>query len=195
MPSLLDRLPPAFAQRARAVLQQPEHPRRAQIADLLGTTSLFARFARPALLTLADLVHERRYAQGETVYVEGDPAVGLYIVQEGMLRLTVEGENGQDEELNREGPGAIIGETALLGDFRRTETAEALRATQVLGLFRTDFRTFLKREPRVGLMTLVAVAQRLAARDEALLRTLREAHRHVHRLPALEPSDPALLLG
>ncbi|NNF59671.1 MAG: Crp/Fnr family transcriptional regulator [Rhodothermaceae bacterium] len=192
MPSLLDRLPPALAQRARAVLQQPEHPRRAQIADLLGTTALFARFARPALLALADLVHERRYAQGETLYAQGDPAVGLYIVQEGVLRLCAE---GTEDELSREGPGAVIGETALLGDFRRTETAEALHETGVLGLFRTDFRTFLKREPKVGLMTIVAIGQRLAARDELLRRTLREAHQQMPGFASTQPSDPALLLG
>jgi CRP-like cAMP-binding protein len=93
----------------------------------------------------------------------------------------------------------VLGETALLGAFRRAETAEVLRDTVVLGLFQPDVRALLRRERRVGLMVTVAVAQRIAAREEALLQVLREghlpAHRLLHRLPLDQPADPTALVG
>jgi CRP-like cAMP-binding protein len=133
------------------------------------------------------------------LYVQGDPALGLYVIQDGLVRLTAETEEGAAEELHRLFRGGVLGEAALLGDFRRGETAEILRDAVVLGLFRPDLRGLLRRERRVGLMVTVAVAQRVAAREEALLQVLREghlpAHRLLHRLPLDQPADPAALMG
>ncbi len=195
MPSLLDRLSRPF----RALARRPEAPHLAAAADVLAECPLFARFTRAALRTVAETVHARQYARGETLYVEGDPAVGLYVVQDGLVRLSAEDEDGSVEEISRHARGSVLGETALLGDFRRAETAHAVRDTVVLGLFRPDLRTLLKREPKVGLMVTVAVAQRLAAREEALLQVLREghlpAHKLLHRLQLTEATDPGALVG
>lgn len=199
MPSLLARLPSVLARPLRAVLRRPEPPRLGAAADVLAECALFARLSRPALLTVASTIHVREYARGETIYYEGDPAVGLYVIQHGLVRLSAEDEEGTVEELHRHARGAVIGETALLGDFRRAETAQAIQDTTVLGLFRPDLRMLLKREPKVGLLVTVAVAQRLAAREEALLKVLRDghlpAHKLLHRLQLNEATDPDALLG
>ena len=199
MPSLLVRLRTALLRPVRAALRRPEDPRLAAAVAVLAECPLFARFPPAARRVVADAMHVRRYARGEALYLQGDPAFGLYVVQDGLVRLTAETEEGEAEELHRLARGAVLGETALLGDFRRAETAEALRDTTVLGLFRPDLRALLRRERRVGLMATVAVAQRVAAREEALVQVLREghlpAHRLLHRLPLDQPADPTPLLG
>ena len=167
--------------------------------ETLAACPLFARFPSRALHHVAEGVHVRHYARGEVIFHVGDPAFGLYVVQDGLVQLSAEDEDGRSEELQRHTRGAVLGETALIGDFRRAETATSLRDTAVLGLFRPDLHTLLKKAPRTGLMVMVAVAQRMAAREEALLHVLREghlpAHRLLRRLHLDEPADPLAFIG
>ena len=199
MASPLAHLPEPVARPLRALLRRPEDPRLVAAAEALGEGPLFAGLSRRARLALADAAHVRRYARGEVLYYQGDPASGLYVVQEGVVVLSAETEEGAREELSRLSRGASFGERGVLGDFRRAETVEAVRDTTVIGLFQSDLRGLIKRDRRVGVMVAVSVAQRIAAREEALIQVLREghvpAHRLLHRLPLDQPADPSVLVG
>lgn len=130
-----------------------------------------------ALNDLAEVVHPRRYRAGETLYMEQDPALGLYVVQEGLVRLLTEPEPGQVVDLGTVGPHGLFGELALLGggDLRRLETARAAIDTRVLGLFLPDLKTLHRRHPKTAAAFMEALARDLAERHAAL------AHRLVER--------------
>jgi len=133
------------------------------------------------------------------LYFEGDPGLGLYIITRGTVRLLMENENGQLEELARLSEYDTCGHLALLGEFRRMETAQAATEVQVLGLFRPDLKLLLRRHPAVGAAILQAVARYVAARQVELIALLsnctdrrqaliwlQEAGRRAeHRLPSL----------
>ncbi len=177
--------------------QEDAHTR--ELLHILRHVPLFQHLPRHVLKTLLSYLHVRTYRRHEVIYFEGDPGLGLYIITRGIVRLLMENENGQLEELARLSEYDTCGHLALLGEFRRLETAQAATDVQVLGFFRPDLKLLLRRHPAVGAAVLQTVARYVAARQVALIELLdqsadrrqaliwlQEAGRHAeHRLSSL----------
>ena len=86
----------------------------------------------------------------------GDPAGSAYVVRQGRLEVEVDGR------LVRElGPGAILGELALLTGEQRSAGVRARRDSTVLELPREAFDDLLATDPTASRMVLTQVAQQL----------------------------------
>lgn len=109
-----------------------------------------------ALRMLAIGSEQRNVARGDLLFNEGDDADAGFIVQRGVLR--VEDRAGAEIVV---GPGALIGELALVVAMRRPCTATALEHCSVIRITRSLFQRVLESDP--------AAAQRL--RDEFTNRT------------------------
>jgi CRP-like cAMP-binding protein len=114
---------------------------------LLGTT---------ALRMLAIGSEQRDFARGDTLFNAGDDADAGFIVQRGAFR--VEDESGAEIVA---GPGALIGELALVVAMPRPATAIAIEHSSVIRVARSLFQRVLESDP--------AAARRL--RDEFASRT------------------------
>jgi CRP-like cAMP-binding protein len=156
MPELLTSIRTAV----NRVFRRQEDARLREMADFLETVPLFTPLSRGMLIETAEAIHERTYGSDEYLYYEGDPGIGLYVVRSGAIRLTVASPDGPEEEIARFGPGDVIGASCLVGGgvIRRSETAQAMADSVVLGLFSPEFRTLLRRHPKTGaaLATLMA---------------------------------------
>jgi len=109
-----------------------------------------------ALRMLAIGSEQRDVARGATLFNAGDEADAGFIVQRGAFRV----EDGGGAAIVA-GPGALIGELALIAAMRRPSTAIALEDSSVIRIARSLFRRVLESDP--------AAARRL--RDEVANRT------------------------
>ena len=114
---------------------------------LLGTT---------ALRMLAIGSEQRDFARGDVLFNAGDEADAGYIVQRGALP----GRGRRGAEIIA-GPGALIGELALIVAMQRPSSAIALEHSTVIRVARSLFQRVLESDP--------AAARRL--RDEFATRT------------------------
>jgi CRP-like cAMP-binding protein len=108
-----------------------------------------------ALRMLAIGSEQRDFARGDVLFNAGDDADAGYIVQRGAFRV----EDGGAEIIA--GPGALIGELALIVAMRRPSTAIAIEHSTVLRVARSLFQRVLESDP--------AAARRL--REELATRT------------------------
>ncbi|SIO05822.1 cyclic nucleotide-binding protein [Bradyrhizobium erythrophlei] len=108
-----------------------------------------------ALRMLAIGSEQRDFARGDRLFNAGDDADAGYIVQRGAFRV----EDGGAEIIA--GPGALIGELALIVAMRRPSTAIAIEHSTVIRVARSLFQRVLESDP--------AAARRL--RDEFANRT------------------------
>ena len=113
---------------------------------LLGTT---------ALRMLAIGSEQREFYRGDQLFNAGDAADAGYIVQRGAFRI----EDGGAEIIA--GPGALIGELALMVAMKRPASAIAIENSTVIRVARSLFQRVLESDP--------AAARRL--RDELATRT------------------------
>lgn len=143
-----------------------------EIAQVLRSIPFFSEFPRSTIRHLAESLHVREYKRDEYIYRERDPSLGMYIVESGRVRLSAEDEEGNLHEAKQMADLDIFGELALLGDFRRLETAQAVTETRVLGFFRPELKSMIKRDPKTAALLLDALAGYIAARHVALFELL-----------------------
>lgn len=170
----------------RRMFRRQEDARTREVADVLKQVSLFKGFSRSALRDLAEVMHRRNYRHDEFLYYEHDPGLGLYIVQRGRVRLLVDDDQDNAQELRQARENDFFGELSLLGDFRRMETAQAATETKVLGFFSPDLKVMFKRNPSVGAAVVEALARHLAAQQVALVQQLADDHGKVEALRLLD---------
>ncbi|HET6601015.1 MAG TPA: patatin-like phospholipase family protein [Gaiella sp.] len=113
-----------------------------------------------ALEALAADAYPRRVLAGEWLIREGDEADDLYVVLRGRLRA-VAGADGRT--LRVLGPGAAIGELALLTGSARSASVQAVRDSTLLQLGRGRFVELMERDSGFA----AAVARELAAQLQA----------------------------
>ena len=109
-----------------------------------------------ALRMLAIGSEQRHVASGDHLFNAGDDADAGFVVQRGAFRI----EDGAGAEMIA-GPGALIGELALIVAMQRPSTATALEHSSVIRVARSLFQRVLESDP--------AAARRL--RDEFANRT------------------------
>src|SRR4051794_21698675 len=108
---------------------------------------------------LAAAVPVRLPAQ-EWLFRAGDPAERLYFVVSGRLRVVVE-RNGEVRVARLVGPGAAIGELAVLTDSPRSASVQAVRDTELLALDADDFLALLSRDRELGIGVATSLARQL----------------------------------
>ena len=126
----------------------------------LACVPLLAGADAEALEALAADAYPRRVLAGEWLIREGDDAEDLYVVLRGRLRA-VAGADGRT--LRVLGPGAAIGELALLTGSPRSASVQAVRDSTLLQLGRGRFVELMERDSGFA----AAVARELAAQLQA----------------------------
>ncbi len=143
-----------------------EGGKKENIISVLKKVPLFKGMRKSELHEIEKLIHQRRYRTDETVFYEGEPGVGMYIVLKGTIAIykdTAEAE-GKREELARLGHGEFFGELALLDESPRSASAVALEDSEILGLFRPDLLELIERKPRLGNKLLFELAHLIGER-------------------------------
>src|SRR5262249_39079319 len=102
----------------------------------------------PAVDGLASSVEERRLSANEVLFTEGDAAESLFVVVEGRLQVSLHGAEGL--VLRELGPGALVGEIALLAGGKRSATVSAAEPSVVLGVTQERLETLRKANPAIS---------------------------------------------
>jgi CRP-like cAMP-binding protein len=103
---------------------------------LLGST---------ALRMVAIGSEQRNFERGDTLFKAGEEADAGYVVQRGAFRV----EDSGAEIIA--GPGALIGELALIVAMKRPSTAIALERSSVIRVARSLFQRVLESDPDAAL--------------------------------------------
>jgi CRP/FNR family cyclic AMP-dependent transcriptional regulator len=150
---MLDRVP-----RWLGWIRDVEHVRR---VGILARTPVFAGLPRRLLARLAVQLFEKAYAPGETVFAEGDPGKGLFVVLDGEVEILRETAQGP-QRIVAFGPGTAFGELALIDDLPRSATARATAPTRLLILYRSHFEELVAGDRAIALVVMKNLLRLLA---------------------------------
>ncbi|MFQ5751789.1 MAG: cyclic nucleotide-binding domain-containing protein [bacterium] len=129
---------------------QKDKDQKETIIAILKKVPLFKGMSKSNLHEFEKIIHRRRFKEQETIFWEGEPGVGMYIVQEGEVAIYKNTKDQEREELARLKQGEFFGELALLDESPRSATATALEDTKILGLFSPDLMGLIERKPVLG---------------------------------------------
>jgi CRP-like cAMP-binding protein len=144
----------------------------------LAATPLFAGLEADTLQALVENLELMQLDRGEHLFREGDPGDALYVIVEG--EVSVQAEGPPRVEMSRLGPGAFIGEVALMTDQPHTATVTALGEAELLRIDRVTLSRVLANHGDVLRPILRFVRDRLVdrwTRTSPLFRPFDDAQR------------------
>jgi CRP-like cAMP-binding protein len=113
---------------------------------ILSGVRLFESFTDEQLRLLAFGAEAVRLPTGRKLYREDDAADCAYVVMRGEIGLFRD-HDGQYVRIGTAGPGAVLGELALIADTTRLTSAAAETSSEVLRISKTMFRRVLEEYP------------------------------------------------
>ena len=131
------------------------------IEKLLRKAPLFASLSDDEMTALRRRVSSKKYDRGETLFSEGDPCRGLFVVGRGKIRIFKVSASGREQILSMEGPGSSIAELPVFDGGNYPASATASEESEVLFISRKDFQDFCREHPEVGLKVIAVVGSRL----------------------------------
>ena len=118
---------------------------------------LFCDLPHAALKRLAAITSVSFYPKGATLFVEGQPGRGIFILCTGRVKLSISSLDGKTLIVRLSEPGEVLGLPATVTETPYELTAEVVEPTQANFVSRQDFLGFLREYGEVA----VRVAQQL----------------------------------
>lgn len=167
-------------------------------ARALAATPLFAGMPSDALQALVANLQLASLERGELLFREGDPSDALYVIVEGEVAVQTKGPPRADR--SRLGPGAFIGEVALMTDQPRSATVVCTQPAELLRIDRHTLSRVLANHGDVLRAVLRFVRDRLVdrwMRTSPLFRPFNDAERIelAAKFKFLEIDSGTILLG
>src|ERR1700752_1409397 len=130
---------------------------------------LFCNLSDTAIKALASITSSASYPKGATLFVEGQPARGVFILCAGLVKLSTSSIDGRTLIVRISEPGEVLGLPATVTGKLYELTADVLEPAQANFIARADFLNFLREHGEVSLR----VAQQLGETYHAAIAEMR----------------------
>jgi CRP/FNR family transcriptional regulator, cyclic AMP receptor protein len=144
------------------------------LAYFLGSVPIFSEMNARDLGYLEAQVHSRAYESNETIFGEGDPGSGIYMIRSGKVKIFSHDDRAQEKVFAVLGPGDFFGETTLAAPAMRTASARTIEKSELIGLFRADLLDTVQKHPVIANKILIGLARVMSERLQAAGEELRQ---------------------
>ena len=131
------------------------------VLQALGNIPIFENLRDSELNDVVRLTHERTYKLDEHVFKKLAPAEGMYVIMNGAVEINDPDSGTIFASLES---GDFFGELALLDEEPRSASAVSTQPSTLIGFFRTDLLTLMKRSPELGNKILLNLSRVLGER-------------------------------
>jgi|SRR3990172_4765986 len=117
------------------------------------------------------------YDKHQTVFYEGKPCHGIYILCAGKVKLIQSSRLGQQQILRIVNPGELIEKNGLYNMNRHSVTCETLERSQVNFIEKTDFLNLIKKHNGLAIKLIDTLGRELELAQEKISRSTFETAR------------------
>lgn len=146
------------------------------LKKILRNILIFQDLTDRELAHIERILYRRTYKDGEVIFREGEPGLGMYIIEQGFVDIALASDGEKLAELC---DGDFFGELSLLDDGPRTATATAREECRMLCFFQPELMDLLNVSPRLGVKVLLGLSRTLGER-------LKRANEYIQILKAVE---------
>jgi CRP-like cAMP-binding protein len=111
----------------------------------LAGISFFRGLPDSELDAVVRIASEREFAAGSSLTDEGEFGHCLFVIEAGSAEVSINGTS-----VDSIGPGAVVGEVAVLASGRRTASVVATSPMTVIAFFKPDVWALESEAPEVG---------------------------------------------
>jgi len=114
------------------------------------------------LLEIVNMTGHNNYKKGETIFLEGDEAQTLYLINEGKIKLYKYTKDGKQQILHILSEGDFFGELNLFKNSQYGFSAEAIIDSKICTLTKEKMKSIILSKPEIGIKILEVVGDRLS---------------------------------
>jgi CRP/FNR family cyclic AMP-dependent transcriptional regulator len=107
-------------------------------------------------------------AAEQVLFLAGDAGDGCYRIEKGLLKVSMVSTSGAERILSILGPGAIVGELAVLDGLPRSASVLALRESELLFISKARFEEFAKKNQELYQHLVTLLASRLRETNDVI---------------------------
>jgi CRP/FNR family transcriptional regulator len=132
-----------------------------ELIDYLRTVPYFAECSPTTLGLLAEQAVNRHFESGETIFHEGDPALGLWLIERGSVKIFKVSLEGIEHILHLLGDGNSFNDIAALDGGANPAHAAALSKTDVWLITVSSLDKALSADPVLARRVIKLLAMRV----------------------------------
>jgi CRP-like cAMP-binding protein len=132
----------------------------------LRSLPLFSGLSEQVLVTLGRTSRQRDVAKGSYIFTQADHADAFYLVQSGVIAITLASADGRELVINEMRAGDCFGELGLITGQPRSASAVARLDSRIIVLPRPVFQAICENEPLLTQRLLEITARRLSTSSE-----------------------------
>lgn len=129
--------------------------------EVLQTIPLFESLSPETRTFIASRMRTETFASGELIVRQGDTGDSLYIITNGLVKVTKRERTGESHELARLRTGDYFGEMSLLAGQPRSADIIAVTETTTLILYKEELEKLLQESPAVAMHFNKVLSKRL----------------------------------
>jgi len=143
----------------------------------LTTAGPFLELLTAELQTLKRTALKLSFRAGQVIFKEGNVGDGVYVVEEGGVKISARINEREERILSRLGPGTFFGEMAVLDDEPRSATATAEVNTVVSFIPREEMLRALEHSPKLLISLVREFSHRMRQFDRRFIDEVLQAER------------------
>jgi CRP/FNR family transcriptional regulator, cyclic AMP receptor protein len=131
------------------------------VSDTGSGHVFLARLGADEVTALRSRGVPRHFERGATLMHHDEVPGRVLVIEQGHAKVTLLAEDGKEVVLAFRGPGDLLGEVSALGGEPRSATVRAIDPIDALAVAAGDFDALLEAHPRIALVVLRVVIDRL----------------------------------
>ena len=131
------------------------------VIHILSEISYFSELDSSALKLISEATLQQTYQEGEFIFMEGQPCIGLYIVEYGWARAVKISAAGREQIIRFVGPEDVFNEVGVLAGGVNVVTVEALEPVKLLIIQRDAILDLVEKYPKLAKTLIENLAKRV----------------------------------
>ena len=129
--------------------------------NFLKSFLIFSDLKESQLEDIFELMSEKSYKKGETIFLAGDKGDSMFFLREGKVKITRNSPDGKEHIVKFIEPGEVFGEVILFGHKIYPANTTCLEDSRLSVLKRDDFKEYFLEHPEIGWGMLKTMADKL----------------------------------
>lgn len=117
--------------------------------EAISRVPFFEKFSPHEIAYIEPFFQEYRFEKNQYLFWEGDPAIRMFVIKSGRVRLLKTSASGKEMVMEVMMPGQICGGHALFADTHRN-SAQAVEPTITYGLSHESYDQLLSKYPEIA---------------------------------------------
>ena len=130
-------------------------------SDFLKSVLYFTDLGPAELESVKNLIFEKSADRAEMILLEGEPAVNLYFVASGALKVFKTSVEGKEQVLNIVRPGESFNDVPIFDGGPNPASAQAMGPVLLYGIAKSDMKAILGNYPQIALNVIKVLARRV----------------------------------